>query len=488
MIPDPTAGWAAAGRNAPPTQPRSKKPRDEKLIERGLPKSWREIIWNPPVHRGASGAFLDSTNDGNPDYVGTGSAKGSAVTYREEIMGPDRFNKVRKLRKGVIFQYLAYQKEWQYTLGEGWGTMTLDATQGKRYGFRFHYNPSTIQHGMGVSNDGVNPALIMTGKAQSMPITSGTDPATIGFTIYLNRIEDMLLIEGAKNSAVDAYSLAMKLWNRQLTEAYNAGRSDRVASLMTQKPRKAQYRNAQPIIPNDKVIRYFYGQPMTTQDLEGIYERGTMYDLEFLFRTLLGAPWKTVLRGDTADVGIAFGQPLVLDFNAGASPGTVQHGQRYLGRVSAISYNHLSFNSRMVPMWTEVAIDFMRYPDAAGQSFNGESASAGSVSGTPGGPRYVDGTVEGRLDTGTRIIDQAQLADLNFRPPGGPIMPGATDRGPIPTSPVVTSSGMSTPDPAVWNLSRAPQVPYAPGYGPSSPWDNVFPTGVNPFDPDNSAS
>jgi hypothetical protein len=326
----------------------------------GMPGVWDDITWNPPIHRGASGAYLDAVNNGKVDRV-------SGKPYRSQMMGPDGYA-TRMLRKGVIFQHIANDKEWEYDQfsNESGAYKKGNGRDGNRYGFRFHYNPSTLRYGMGVSNDGINPAIIMSGAGQSMPITPGDNPATVGFTLYLNRIEDMALIDGQRAARVDPYQEALRNWQRQLENAYTTNNSSLVVTVMNQKPKKSQYRNVQPTIPSGKVIQYFYGQGMTEQHLNGIYERGTGYDLEFLFRTLLGKPWKTLLRGSTADVGIAFGVPMILDFNSGANPGAVQHGQRYLGRVSSISYNHLSFNRRMVPMWTEVNIDFLRYPDVVG--------------------------------------------------------------------------------------------------------------------------
>lgn len=283
-------------------------------VAKAWPKSWNEVIFNPPVHRATSGAYIDP-EDYNPKEP---PATSGGSNFRSTVLGSDSA-KVRRARKGVLFQHTANASEWNINGKDE------DSGLGKnRYGFRFHYNPSTVDHGMGIGGTNINMSVVMSGAGQSMPITTDNMP-TVTFQIFLNRIEDMMLISSPKSKSGEGTS--------------------------------GLY------IPSVEDQNYIYGRQLSDADFRGIYNRGTGYDLEFLFRALLGRPWKTLLRGRTADVGIAFGVPMILDLSAGIAPGLVPHGQRYLGRVDSISYSHLSFNSRMVPMWTQVGITFVRYPD-----------------------------------------------------------------------------------------------------------------------------
>lgn len=319
------------------------------ITPEGFPATWSTIQWNPPVHRATSGAFVDY--DG-----GTGG-----TASRASVLGNNSIRDRRAL-KGVIYQHIAHPDEWEITDENiqnlqdiGAGTYSKDAGRPKnvRYGFRFHYNPSTIDFGLALSNDGLNPALIISGMAKSMPITSPEGSPTIRVQFFLNRMEDMTLL--ARN-AIPAKQMAAYRDARDVWEA-SAGV-------------KGSVRPTRPI-PEREVteeqLKYFYGRNLLQEEIDGIYERGTGYDLEFLFRSILGRPWPTLLRGNTADVGIAFGMPMILDLSVQQDPGggvTGTGGNRYLGRLNSVSYSHLSFDHRMVPIWTQCAMDFLRYPDA----------------------------------------------------------------------------------------------------------------------------
>lgn len=330
-----------------------------------VPAKWGSITWNPPLHRGANGAHVGDPRDTEINDAGGG-------WDRAWNMGTGSTAK-RNLRKGVIYQQTSYADMWTYEPANdaSAGAGSLLETSGRtttRYGFRFHYNPSVISYSTAVEMDNTNMATIFSGASAAMPIT-GTG-SSVSFSFYLNRIEDMLLLapKSVSGDPVEqAYQAALASWQKQVKDARAAGSQRRVQDLLAARPKKSDYKSAyQLVVPKVEELRYFYGQTMSPDDLDGIYQRGTGYDLEFLFRTLLGKPWETLLRGTTADVGMAFGVPLVLDFNAGAVPGAVPHGQRYLGRVTSLNYSHLSFNRRMVPMWTEVNLTFDRYPDITG--------------------------------------------------------------------------------------------------------------------------
>ena len=104
-----------------------------------------------------------------------------------------------------------------------------------------------------------------------------------------------------------------------------------------------------------------YGKPghfnVTEEDLKGIAERGTMYDLEYLFRASFGRKWKTLWRGDTADVGLIFSLPLRLYLSS---------KMVYRVRLRGVQFTHKSFTPEMIPLYTEVSLTFERIPDMIG--------------------------------------------------------------------------------------------------------------------------
>lgn len=304
-----------------------------------LIKSWGEILTNPPMHRAASGAsvprMIETVSNGTRKFVAPGDAAFDVYSAsRERELGAGN-PETRRQRHGILYQY------WQTDLKAQtvWSTRTNSAQSSldgnKRYGFKFHYNPSSVSHSVGVITTGVDTGLIASGGTNAIGITGGGATGSLTITLYLNRIEDMALFKV----------------NR-----------DGVPTM--------DYRD----------IEHYYGT-LTKEEIIGIYNRGTGYDLEFLYRAVLGRSYDTYLRGNTADLGMAFALPSVLDLSAGAVPGEVKHGQRYAGLVTSVDYTHLSFNERMVPLWTMVNISFRRVPD--GVPGNTRSVSGGYLTLTP---------------------------------------------------------------------------------------------------------
>ena len=88
-----------------------------------------------------------------------------------------------------------------------------------------------------------------------------------------------------------------------------------------------------------------------------IYDRGTMYDLEYLFRATGGYNSQyisSVGNMTTADKGWLMPMPVELHLGANL---------RYLVRVSTLDINHVIFNERMVPLFTTVNMTCTRYYD-----------------------------------------------------------------------------------------------------------------------------
>jgi hypothetical protein len=91
------------------------------------------------------------------------------------------------------------------------------------------------------------------------------------------------------------------------------------------------------------------------QELAELYEKGTMYDMEYLFKTLngLNSTTFTGFKGDTADQGWL--QGIAVELHLG-------NRMRYLVRVSNVEINHAMFDERMVPILSYVNISCARFP------------------------------------------------------------------------------------------------------------------------------
>jgi hypothetical protein len=160
-----------------------------------------------------------------------------------------------------------------------------------RFGFRFLYNPSSYAENIGV-NTNVDPQMAAQDLSNSLSAN-----ASFSFSLYLNRIEDLRY---------------------------------------TSYPGSAAYPMA-----------------VSQDDWNGIKQFGTLWDVEYLMRTVNGAPIDT-WRGNTADIGQMYGNP---------SRFYLGRGRRLRGRLMSVSLNHLMFTKNMVPILTEVQLGVMRYPD-----------------------------------------------------------------------------------------------------------------------------
>ena len=171
-----------------------------------------------------------------------------------------------------------------------------------QWGFRFMYNPTTFGYSSS-SNNSVDWTL-----GASDPATLLTGNSSVSFEVYINRIPDLKYLR-----------------------------------LKTKKVSEEQ----------------IYGRPLDDIEREGILNRGTEYDIEFLYRVLNGDPLKeslllsTKYKGATADFGYTTGVPCWLVLN---------ENLRYYGSVASFSVNHAMFDLNMVPMLSTVSITFARYP------------------------------------------------------------------------------------------------------------------------------
>ena len=171
-----------------------------------------------------------------------------------------------------------------------------------QWGFRFMYNPEKFGY-QSSSNNSVDWTM---GSSDPATLLSGN--SVVSFEVYINRIPDLKYL---------------RLQNPKIAE--------------------------------NKI----YGRTLDPIEREGILNRGTEYDIEFLYRVLNGDPLKDSLlfnssyKGFTSDFGYTTGVPCWLVLN---------ENLRYYGSVASFSVNHAMFDLNMVPMLSTVSISFARYP------------------------------------------------------------------------------------------------------------------------------
>lgn len=176
------------------------------------------------------------------------------------------------------------------------------------YGFKFHYNPTTVNMtwaGMA----GANPVYEAAGLDPAIPFASNLFTGTVNFVVVLNRIQDLALLN-----------------------------------------KDGSYKNgSNPYAPVE----------ISVEDRKLIANKGTMYDLEYLFHAMHGFMTSTnfqsvLMGGKTNDPGWLPVRPVELHLG---------NKLRYRVRVSGLEVNHRIFSSQMIPIFSEVSFSCMRYWD-----------------------------------------------------------------------------------------------------------------------------
>jgi hypothetical protein len=195
------------------------------------------------------------------------------------------------------------------------------------YGFKFMYNPTSVNMAWDVST-AMSPTFIGSGQDKFNPISAGLLSSVVEFELVLNRIADFGQIgEGGIIVGANPYPVT---------------------------------------VPEE--------------DLAQIYEKGTMYDLEYLFKTLNGpnATFTSPLNGITADRGWL--RPTIVELHLGKS-------MRYRVRIAEFAVNHIFFNNNMVPTFSTVKLTCARFNDSP-DYFNSAINRGSSLNNQPSGGKY----------------------------------------------------------------------------------------------------
>ena len=210
-----------------------------------------------------------------------------------------------KSSKGMIVAYVPPAGGNAYQAGTT--SQASVGTSGVQYGFQFMYNPATVSMAYsGLPN--VDQGFEISGMDKFLLYGTNVTQSTISFQILINRMFDMKYYDSKgklKSNGAKAY----------------AGKTPSAAAQ------------------------------------KQIFNMGTMYDVEYLLRTLLGYTLKSYLRNNqTADMGYLGARPVELHLGKSL---------RYLGTVTSLGIEHVIFNEQMVPLFTNVQIGFSRLPDYA---------------------------------------------------------------------------------------------------------------------------
>jgi len=192
------------------------------------------------------------------------------------------------------------------------------------HAFRFQYNPGSISMAY-AGTPLVDPNFEAAGLDNFNLVGTGVTQSTIQFQLLINRMLDMKHYIREDEQVPDGEG------------GFNPPGSLRPES------------------------RSVYGQEFVSPETQrAIYNMGTMYDLEFLLRTIMGYTMKSALRdysflgGGTADMGFLGARPVELHLGK---------NMRYLVFITGINVEHVIFDNRMVPLFSNVSITCSRLPD-----------------------------------------------------------------------------------------------------------------------------
>lgn len=272
--------------------------------------------WNPPPHsesRSIPYSIRTAMNNSiSPEKATFTGLQNSANFYSKSGQYLEELKGYKYLERGRIFQDALSASVLNQT---NTGGKPPGPNESNQWGFRFMYNPTSFSYST-QANNSIDWTM---GSKDTAALLAGNQ--TVQLQLYLNRIVDLNYLNVLYGNS--SGKIGMNVYN-QLS----------------------------PIAA--------YGRELAPVEIEGILNRGTEYDLEFLYRCLTGDPQTNnpllndkLRKTGSADIGYITGIPLWLYLN---------DNLRYFGAVSGFEVNHLIFNTEMVPTLSVVTLSFGRYP------------------------------------------------------------------------------------------------------------------------------
>jgi hypothetical protein len=296
----------------------------------------------PTVDKTKNVTVIDTKNDNV--VVATAPIKLGAYVYQAPMVSSNYFTGLQKdiLNGNLIspgsfndaLNFWKYDKDGKPIVGRG--TIQADRqnssnagkiaeinkTQGFKgdldknlYGFKFLYNPETVDMNWGSINN-VDPVYESLKLDPFAPGTTNLMASQLSFNLVINRISDLSLFDVSSPGDVNV---------------------SRVASL---------YPAWTPPTGSDAVT-----------EVKKILEKGTMYDIEYLFKAMFGissySQYKSWFSGETtSDPGWLPVWPVELHLG---------NGLRYRVRINSLAVHHSIFSPRMIPVLSTISLSCSRY-------------------------------------------------------------------------------------------------------------------------------
>lgn len=220
-----------------------------------------------------------------------------------------------RYRRGRIYWYArtenAYLGSNKYNAGDN---------NDPRYGFQFLWNPSEVATSV-TMNMSVTPSF-----ADKFVDVAGAFPSgeSLVFTVRIDRTNDFAALKSIPKKAPKA-----------------------VGEVSTYEALAKQYTSANFYNPGNSFDAGF--AQTFVKKIQDLQKYGTLADIEYLYKAINGPGWVNQATGrKTSDIG--FLSPTLLRVDIGPLS--------YLGYINALSINHISFSKGMIPMVSDVSIQF----------------------------------------------------------------------------------------------------------------------------------
>lgn len=220
-----------------------------------------------------------------------------------------------KWRRGRIYWYArtdnAYLGSNKYNAG---------SNDDPRYGFQFLWNPSEISISVAM-NMSITPSF-----ADKFVDVAGAFPSgeVLNFTVRIDRTNDFAALKSIPKGAPPAQGF---------TTTY-----DKLAK---------QYATSNFYSASNSLDAGF--SETFVRKIQELQKLGTIADIEYLYKAINGPGWVNQATGRySSDIG--FLSPTLLRVDIGPLS--------YLGYVNALSVNHIEFSKGMIPIISDVSINF----------------------------------------------------------------------------------------------------------------------------------
>ena len=239
-----------------------------------------------------------------------------------------------RYRRGRIYWYSRVGSKYINELKYNDGSDVNDP----RYGFQFMWNPDQYTTSVAVNMD-ITPSW----KDKFVDVV-GAFPSGqyLNLTVRLDRTNDFACIKAISNKVGSPVFLR--------EEGIDPRKGDySVSGLVSYESLAKNYTGSQFYAPNQSFDGLTQSGRNKRNKIKDLQKLGTLADLEYLYKAINGPNWTNQATGrKTSDIG--FLSPTLLRIDLGPVS--------YLGYVNNMSVNHTSFSKDMIPLRTDVSLQF----------------------------------------------------------------------------------------------------------------------------------